>query len=79
LLHHAFSKFLDDCETLETTMADNSLTEELHVAMSKVYKKERPWAEAIREILKERNLAFIITHIGPDYKTDGDMSVSVYR
>ncbi|KAF8422596.1 hypothetical protein L210DRAFT_3571233 [Boletus edulis BED1] len=79
LLHRAFGEFLDDCETLETTAVDNSLTEELHVAMSNIHNKELDRAKEIREILENKGLFFNVTQIGQGYTTDGDMSVGVHR
>ena len=78
LLHRAFGEFLDDCEMLETTPDDNSLTEELHAAMSNMYDREKGRASAIKDLLSNNQLHFNATRIR-SYETDGDMSVGIHR
>ena len=56
LLHPVFGQFLDDCETLETTPEDNSLTLGLHIAMSTFYPDEKDRASIIRNEFSEWGL-----------------------
>ena len=58
LLHPAFSQFLDDCETLQTTPKDNRFAVELHFAMSEFHTREDKRAKVIGTVFSQMGLGF---------------------
>ena len=79
LLHPVFGQFLDDCDTLEITPEDNSLALRLHITMSGFCHNENERAKIVRDEFSNFGLHFVVSEIGNQFETDGDMHVKEHR